>query len=492
MERTLLLTCLLSVPLLSVHARSTGTARHVANELQEKVDAAIASGAPTLTIPGGAYHFGETNFQIVGARNLALLAPEPITLWFSKSSQAGVNITNAEDLSLGNWTIDYENSGEHELRLDDKSKDKVYRAITLHLFNSTRVDISNLIVRQCGGEWPMVLTAFNGGGAHKFTGIKFESTLNRLARDAIHFSDQRVGPTIKDSVIGYTADDLFNIHTTLMIVLKCETPTSCLIVNPHLQGPESVNTVYGTNSVMQMVVPGLDKMSFFSWITDKFVTTRYGGAPPLPVVGTERIVNRSLLEEAATLVPELAQHGSLNPVSLSNTTVQWHAWDVWRVEFADNVPAGVGRTAMVQIDTISNAGTVLKNNLFTDTNCNLGRYKCSDSLIEGNTFRNAAIQSLELSWLPQFFEGPVMLSNVTLASNTFQSQGKHPIHCGPFCGSEQCLYDKSDQPTGTWTNGGCPQCPDCAQARGGNTQWTKDIHLRNNSILPMSPLIALV
>jgi hypothetical protein len=56
---------------------------------------------------------------------------------------------------------------------------------------------------------------------------------------------------------------------------------------------------------------------------------------------------------------------------------------------------------MVQIDTISNAGFVLRNNLFTDTNCNLGRYKSSHSLIEGNTFRNAKIPSLELSWLPQ-------------------------------------------------------------------------------------------
>ena len=35
----------------------------------------------------------------------------------------------------------------------------------------------------------------------------------------------------------------FNIHTTLQIVLKCETPTSCLMVNPHLGGPAEVNTV---------------------------------------------------------------------------------------------------------------------------------------------------------------------------------------------------------------------------------------------------------
>jgi len=39
---------------------------------------------------------------------------------------------------------------------------------------------------------------------------------------------------------------------------------------------------------------------------------------------------------------------------------------VWRVEFAAPVPAGVVRKSMVQIDTISNAGTVLRNNTCED------------------------------------------------------------------------------------------------------------------------------
>merc|ERR1719230_2557032 len=119
--------------------------------------------------------------------------------------------------------------------------------------------------------------------------MMFEPTIKRWCRDAIHFSDQRVGPTIVDSVIGYTGDDLFNIHTTLMVVVKCETPTSCLMVNPHLSGPETRNTVYGTNSVMEMVTPGLDKMSFYSWPTKAFVTKRYGSGDALDIASTEKI-----------------------------------------------------------------------------------------------------------------------------------------------------------------------------------------------------------
>ena len=40
---------------------------------------------------------------------------------------------------------------------------------------------------------------------------------------------------------------------------------------------------------------------------------------------------------------------------------------------------------------VDHAGTVLQNNIFTDTNCNLGRFKSSHSLITGNTFRNAKV-----------------------------------------------------------------------------------------------------
>merc|ERR1711879_712765 len=105
-----------------------------------------------------------------------------------------------------------------------------------------------------------------------------------------------------------------------------------------------------------------------------------------------------------------------------------------RVEFANQVPPGVSRTAIAQIDTISNAGTTIRNNVLTDTNCNLGRFKSSHSVIEGNVFKNADIPNLELTWLPQFFEGPVMLTNVSVVNNIIEGEGNVPIHCGPFCG----------------------------------------------------------
>ena len=112
-----------------------------------------------------------------------------------------------------------------------------------------------------------------------------------------------------------------------MVVIKCEAK-SCLMVNPHLSGAASRNTVYGSNSVMEMVVPG-DEMSFFSWLTEDFETSRIG-TESLTVTSSERVTDASVLAEANTLPPEIGQHGAkaLNPVSLKNTTVNWEAWDV--------------------------------------------------------------------------------------------------------------------------------------------------------------------
>ena len=93
---------------------------------------------------------------------------------------------------------------------DGKPPGAHHGAITLNLLNCTRVTVSDVTIKKAGF---MVLTAFNGGGAHTFRRVVFEPTIGRHCRDAVHFSDQRIGSTIEDSVIGYTSDDLFNIHT---------------------------------------------------------------------------------------------------------------------------------------------------------------------------------------------------------------------------------------------------------------------------------------
>merc|ERR1719506_2227324 len=112
------------------------------------------------------------------------------------------------------------------------------------------------------------------------------------------------------------------------------------MVNPHLRGVPR-NTVYGSNSVMEMVESG-DTMSFYSWPDASFINQRYGGPtfPPLAVTATERIHDPSVLAQASALAAELGSCHT-NPVFCTNSTVPWDATDIWRVTFAGHLPAGV-------------------------------------------------------------------------------------------------------------------------------------------------------
>eukprot|EP01043_Picozoa_sp_COSAG02_P045801 COSAG02_NODE_4224_length_5613_cov_38.092087_8_plen_218_part_00 len=189
------------------------------------------------------------------------------------------------------------------------------------------------------------------------------------------------------------------IHTTLMLVLSCET-SSCYIINPHLFSIPR-NTAYGTNSVMGTVVPG-DEMSFYRWPEADMVPRRQG-QEPLRVVSTEAISDPTLLAEAAKLVPMLEGGSSLIGDSLggwtefTNKTVGWNADELWKVTFSGSVPMGVGPTAIVTIDTISNVGASIINTRFINTTCNLGRLKSSNALVRGCTFENARIPNLEIT-----------------------------------------------------------------------------------------------
>ena len=131
-------------------------------------------------------------------------------------------------------------------------------------------------------------------------------------------------------------------------------------------------------------------------------------AAPLGVVSTKEVTDPELLAEAATLVPVLRGGGALADgrdefprvrgwTQFRNHTVSWNAEELWHVEFDGRVPAGVGRAAMITIDTISNAGARIENTRFVNTTCNLGRIKSSNAVIKGCSFENARIPNLEIT-----------------------------------------------------------------------------------------------
>ena len=63
----------------------------------------------------------------------------------------------------------------------------------------------------------------------------------------LQLSDERRGVTLEDSDGSSFGDDFFNSHNTIMVVLRQESPTTLLLINPHVQN------VYHNNNSMSMV-----------------------------------------------------------------------------------------------------------------------------------------------------------------------------------------------------------------------------------------------
>ena len=178
------------------------------------------------------------------------------------------------------------------------------------------------------------VTAFNGGGGHVFrrfylprdpaTGPTGRPTDPwNHERDAFHFTDLRRGVLVEDCDASGFGDDFFNAHNTLMIVLRVESATSLLLVNPHLQNVAyGRNTVYGTNCVLENVRAG-DEMSFFAYPdTQDCEAAALGRGASVAAGSPERVDDAATLADAAGLARSMQANYS---------TIAFDASDVWRV-----------------------------------------------------------------------------------------------------------------------------------------------------------------
>ena len=76
---------------------------------------------------------------------------------------------------------------------------------------------------------------------------------------------------------------------------------------------------------------------------------------------------------------------------------------------------------IVQIAKTMSTQAHIKNSIFENSNGFFGRWKSSNGVLESNTFRgNVVTQELEMLYLPTFYEGPIVLSNVSILNNSFE------------------------------------------------------------------------
>lgn len=465
--------------ILSTPTIGTAVQRWSAKDLQQAVNLVIANGAPsnaTIFVPSGDYYFYGRSFNITHAHNLSIIPEGNLTLWFS--GNAGINISHSTNIQIGQDDdggdaqstigIDYDPPPPQHPTFHEKS------GITLHIYNCTRVVVENVIIRAAPF---MAVTAFQGGGDHFFHKLKFEPTPNRTivgVRDALHFSDLRKGPTVIGSTMGYTGDDFFNVHSTLMLVLQCtrlvkekKKLLECLIVNPRVTVDAERDTVYGTFSTLKFVQAHRDIMSFYRWPATNMIVE-----PIIECAVVQSIMDVSESYGALaqhTLPPLLMYPSTMSWIEATNQTAKFSAEEVWKVvlkapsTFSDTPRVG----SIATIDTIASAKAKFINNSFVYSHCNIGRFKSPGGIIQGNVFRQARIPNLELTSLPQWFEGPIDVRDIVIADNLIEGEGaSSPIHCGPLCEKPECHP------------GECGTCPFCSS----DTYWARNVTMRNNTI----------
>ena len=80
------------------------------------------------------------------------------------------------------------------------------------------------------------------------------------------------------------------------------------------------------------------------------------------------MTDEAILADAAELATNLTAEYYFSPFDAS---------DIWRVHFNNPLPETVVRTALVNIDSFSTPGTVIRNNSFGYTKYNLGATRLS-------------------------------------------------------------------------------------------------------------------
>eukprot|EP01052_Picozoa_sp_SAG31_P026164 SAG31_NODE_2351_length_5889_cov_1.999482_5_plen_486_part_00 len=449
--------------------------------LQTRLNLAISQGVAAFTIPAGVYNFSTTNLDIAGAVNLRITATGA-ALWFagnSKSLQPGVNISNCDSLHLSGLSINY-----YSLSASRSG----HPGITYNILNSSAVTSEDITIHKA----PFFsVTAFNGDGGHVFRRFHMPNDPNidptdrwPHQRDAFHFTDLRRGVLVEDSNVSGFGDDFLNSHNTIMLVLKRESPTSLLLVNPHLQNVKKAkgqaiiqnkNTVYGTNCVLENLRSG-DSMRFFSWpkagclsqnagpgkksfeCSEEDFTTEPLSPACIVMDGPSMITDEDTLADSAAMALDIATNYS---------TTKFDASDVWRVRFSSTLPTAVARGALVNIDSFSTPGTIIRNNTFSNTKYNLGRFKSDGGVIADNTFYHAGVPNLEISPLLTFFEGGLpFVRDVLVTGNKIVGEGTAPIHCSTMCG--RALPAKNST-----------MCPLCS-----NSAFAKNISVENNLVVP--------
>ena len=215
------------------------------------------------------------------------------------------------------------------------------------------------------------------------------------------------------------------MHNTLQLYIGPAAPGSAHHLIGDFQLFQGANTNYGTQTTLDRVAAG-EALSFFPLNTFTYPPLASARLASIARVGSAGGAAAALLADAYSRASALAK---ATPCSACRAGLNAFAQaQLYNVSFVGAL-AGVAPLSLASADGVSAAGAVVTGCHFSDSASNLGRFKSSGGVIEGNTWARTVSQNLEIEPLQNWLEGPMGVHNVSVADNVFfGSRGESPVH----------------------------------------------------------------
>eukprot|EP01079_Euglenida_sp_SAG-EU17-18_P004444 gene4442-807_t len=227
--------------------------------------------------------------------------------------------------------------------------------------------------------------------------------------DGFHSSCVRVGPTLINSEISFTGDDLLNIHSRMAIVLDPLSTTSANIIDSI--GSSSPADYDDSTLMLQQALPG-DQLSFFA----------LKGLVPS---GTSIITSLRRVSDPEVLQRAVNAWSEINAPPYSAHVGHDFGARVWTVNWS--TPVATQAFQLVDLPRMRPHGSVVRNNSLHDSYMRFGLYDSPGATVQGNSFSRGFpmyVGESGAGWL----EGPPEVDGVTVQDNVFvDCYGQFPI-----------------------------------------------------------------
>lgn len=263
------------------------------------------------------------------------------------------------------------------------------RSTTIELKNSDNMTFEDITVYAASG-FAIGENYGEGGNIYRrIKQIRRPGTDRLLASnaDGIHSGGVKKGPLIEDCIFSYAGDDLLNIRGFYDVVLEKESGNTFIIGIPE----EELNFSPGT------------ELRFFD-------INNFDKEGSAIVLSVEEYNGETALKAAENIVENMRARGiSLNP-NLGTSVVPFRCY---RVTLSEDVDADI--YSIAESKDYCGSGAVVRNNVFDSTVTAGARIRCSDALIENNTFNrcgeSAVVIRGERYWLEGGFSDNVIIKN---------------------------------------------------------------------------------